>query len=142
MTGGSWRLVVGSISDDYGATLATDSKVIEIDSQTVSTDFKVVWAAVANRESYKDANIGNTQDGSDQGAFVFVKFNKPVDRATALDKNNYTLNNQPLPHGSYIQANIKDYDDHDNVLDSVTIKLPSFASNLTGNYTVDRKSVV
>lgn len=140
LTGGSWRLVVGSISDDYGATLATDSKVIEIDSQTVSTDFKVVWAAVANRESYKDANIGNTQDGSDQGAFVFVKFNKPVDRATALDENNYTLNNQPLPHGSYIQANIKDYDDHDNVLDSVTIKLPSFASNLTGNYTVSTQN--
>lgn len=139
LSGGSWKLVVGSISDDYGATIATDSRVIEVNTETVSTDFKVVWAAVADNREYDKAHIGNTGTNPNAGGYVFVKFNKPVDRATALDENNYALNNQPLPHGSYIQANIANYDDHDNVLDSVTIILPQ-GSNLTGDYLVSTQN--
>ncbi len=146
LTAGSWKLVVGSISDDYGATIATDSRTIEIDTTTVTTDFKIVWAAVADMKDYEDAQIGNIEAGhaqnnpANQGRFVFVKFNKPVDRATALDENNYALNNQPLPHGAYVQANIEGYDDHDNVLDSVTIVLPGDNNNLYNNYTVSSQN--
>ena len=143
LSGGSWRLVVGSISDDYGATLATDSKVIEVDATTVSTDFKVVWAAVATGEDYETSFIGNTPNSynrySDSGSWVYVKFNKPVDLSTALDENNYALNNQPLPHGSNIQANIKNYDDHDSVVDSVTIMLPQ-GGNLSREYLVSTQN--
>lgn len=139
LSGGTWKLVVGSISDDYGTTLATDSKEIVIDEKTVETDFKVVWAAVATAEDYDEAEIGNTSDGLNQGSWVYVKFNKPVDLATALDENNYALNNQPLPHGSNIQANIENYDDHDNVVDSVTIMLPQ-GGNLTQKYFVSTQN--
>ena len=139
LSGGSWRLVVGSVSDDYGATLATDSKVIEVDTTTIDTGFKVVWAAVATGEDYSKSEIGNTTYNNNQGSWVYVKFNKPVDLATALDENNYALNNQPLPHGSNIQANIKGYDDHDNVVDSVTIKLPQ-DGNLTKEYLVSTQN--
>ena len=144
LSGGSWRLVVGSISDDYGTTLATDSRVIEIDAATTTTDFKVVWAAVATDVDYNDAYIGNTpytgwNGEKNAGSYVFVKFNKPVDLATALDENNYALNNQPLPHGSNIQANIQGYDSHDNVTDSVTIVLPQ-GGNLTQKYLVSTQN--
>ncbi len=147
--GGDWRLVVGSISDDYGTVLATSEQTITIDTVTTSTDFQIVWAAVADRLNYETAHIGNIQARHDvagvnpanEGRFVFVKFSKPVDQATALNQNNYTLNNEPLPHGSYIHANIKNYDDHDNLLDSVTIELPASA-NLYQNYTVNSQHSV
>ena len=133
---GSWRLVVGSISDDYGSTLATAGDVIVIDETTAATDFKVVWAAVSKTKKYDTSKMGNVDDGYQRGSYVFVKFNKAVDMATALDENNYTLNNQPLPHGSNIYANIEHYDDQDGVLDSVTIALPTNSSLLYNNYDV------
>ncbi len=141
LSGGDWRLVVGSISDDYGSTLATDGQVITVDETTASTDFKVVWAAVSQTETYNEARMGNVKDEpgyiKGRGSYVFVKFNKAVDLATALNENNYALNNQPLPQGASIQANIKGYDDHDNTVDSVTIALPTNSNLLYQNYTVD-----
>ena len=140
LSGGDWRVVVGSISDDYGSTLATDGKVITVDETAAATDFKIVWAAVSTSREYNPANMGNINHDGGRGPYVFIKFNKAVDMATALDENNYALNNQPLPHGSNIYANIKDYDDHDGVLDSVTIALPDSSSLLYDKYTVDTLS--
>ena len=140
LSAGSWRLVVGSVSDDYGSTLATDGQVIEVTTESVATNFKVVWAAVATDRNYDNAYMGNTPDKSNRGSYVFVKFNKPVDLATALDENNYALNNQPLPHGANIYANIQNYDDQDSVVDSVTIALPTNSNLLYQNYTVDTLS--
>ncbi len=137
--GGSWRLVVGSISDDYGSTLATDGGVIEVPADSVETGFKVVWAAVATSLDYDNALMGNV-GGNNRGGFVYIKFNKPVNLAAALDENNYALNNQPLPHGANIHANIKNYDDHDSVTDSVTIELPQGSNLLYNQYTVDTLS--
>ncbi len=137
LTGGDWRLVVGSISDDYGSTLATDGQVITVDESITSTDFKVVWAAVSTSKEYNEANMGNVAANPQRGSYVFVKFNKAVDLATALNENNYALNNQPLPHGANIFANIEGYDDHDNVVDSVTIALPTRSNLLYGDYDVD-----
>ena len=134
LSSGKWRLVVGSVSDDYGSTVATDGGEIEITAETVQTNFKVVWAAVATDADYERATIGN---GYDRGGYVYIKFNKPVDLATALDENNYALNNQPLPQGANINANIKNYDNHDAVTDSVTIELPQSSSLLYGKYDVD-----
>ncbi len=137
LSGGDWRLVVGSVSDDYGSTLATDGQVITVDETTAVTDFKVVWAAVSQSETYNEANMGNVATNPQRGSYVFVKFNKAVDLASALNENNYALNNQPLPQGASIQANIKGYDDHDNTVDSVTIALPTNSNLLYQNYTVD-----
>ena len=140
LSGGNWRLVVGSISDDYGSTLATAGDVIVVDETTASTDFKVVWAAVSQTKKYDEERMGRIDTdrfGARRGSYVFVKFNKAVDMATALDENNYTLNNQPLPHGANIYANIEGYDEHDGVLDSVTIALPTQSNLLYGAYDVD-----
>ena len=141
LSGGDWRLVVGSISDDYGSTLATDGQVITVDETTAVTDFKVVWAAVSQSETYDEERMGNVKNDpgyiEGRGSYVFVKFNKAVDLASALNENNYALNNQPLPQGASIQANIKGYDDHDNTVDSVTIALPTNSNLLYQNYTVD-----
>ena len=137
LSGGDWRLVVGSVSDDYGSTLATDGQVITVDETTAVTDFKVVWAAVSQSETYNEANMGNVATNPQRGSYVFVKFNKAVDLASALNENNYALNNQPLPQGASIQANIKGYDDHDNTVDSVTIVLPTGSNLLYTQYTVD-----
>lgn len=141
LSGGDWRLVVGSISDDYGTVLATAEHTITVDAVTTSTDFQIVWAAVANADDYETAQIGNIGT-TNQGGYVFVKFNKPVDQAAALNTNNYTLNNATLPHGSYIHANINGYDNHDNLVDSVTIVLPNGSGNIYQNYTVDSRHSV
>ena len=142
LSGGNWRVVVGSISDDYSSTIATDGQVITVDETAVSTDFKVVWAAVATDLDYDEARMGNVPSWNNRGSYIFVKFNKAVDMATALNENNYALNNQPLPHGASIHANIKNYDDHDGVLDSVTIALPRRGTSgyLYNDYTVDTLS--
>ncbi len=140
LSAGSWRLVVGSVSDDYGSTLATDGQVIEITADSVTTNFKIVWAAVATEKDYSKALMGNVPSRNNRGSYVFVKFNKAVDLATALDENNYALNNQPLPHGANIYANIENYDDQDSVVDSVTIALPTSSNLLYQDYTVDTLS--
>lgn len=136
LSGGQWRLVVGSISDDYGTVLATSENTITVDTVTTSTDFQIVWAAVADGPNYDTAHVGETR-----GSYVFVKFSKPVDQAAALNTNNYTLNNATLPHGSYILANIDGYDNHDSAVDSVTIVLPR-GGNIYQDYEVDGKNAV
>lgn len=69
-----------------------------------------------------------TEDDTEEYDFVFIKFTKALatsgDFKNVLKTSNYTLDGQPLPTGTSIVANIKNYDDFDSVVDSVTIRLP------------------
>ncbi len=132
LSAGEWRLVISSISDDYGNTASTVTSTINVTRETATSDFRVVWAAVSDSLSYNDAKGIKSAVANDRGNYIFVKFNKPVtmtgNSTNAQVTGNYTINGNTLPTGTEIAANIKDYDDHDGVTDSVTIKLP------TGNF--------
>ncbi|WP_213023453.1 pectate lyase-like adhesive domain-containing protein, partial [Brevibacillus reuszeri] len=112
---GEWTLVVRSISDDVGNTAASATKDFKVEKPVLNTDFKVVWSYA---ENINDANYD----------FVFVKFSKEGatigDQKNITKTANYTLNGKALPTGTQIFADIKDYDDMDNIVDSITIRLP------------------
>jgi hypothetical protein len=95
--------------------------------EVVDTDFKVTWA-VADFDNILD-NADNVNDPNND--YVFVKFSKAVaitgDFKNALKTSNYTLNGAALPQGTQILADINGYDDIDNIVDSITIKLPEGA---------------
>jgi len=111
---GDWTLVVRSISDDVGNTAASATKDFKVEKPVLNTDFKVVW-------SYAD----NTIAGYD---YVYVKFSKEGatigDHKNITKTANYTLNGKALPTGTQIFADIEGYDDMDNIVDSITIRLP------------------
>ena len=130
LTDGDWRLVISSISDDYGNTASTLAHTFNVARQEVVSDFEVVWAAVSDIDTYNINNIGKN------GPYIFVKFNKPLTRSgnstNALVTANYTINGNTLPTGTKISANIKGYDEHSSVVDSITISLPR--DGVTNNY--------
>lgn len=134
LTDGDWRLVISSISDDYGNTASTLAHTFNVTRQEVASDFEVVWAAVSSSEdgTYDPKTIGNGN-----GRYIFVKFNKPLTRSgnstNALVTGNYTINGSTLPTGTKISANIKGYDDHSGIVDSITIALPSGNAYSNGN---------
>lgn len=142
LTAGDWRLVISSISDDYGNTASTLAHPFTVTGEDVTSDFEVVWAAVSNDPDYTAGGIGQN------GRYIFVKFNKPITRAgnstNALVTANYTINGSTLPTGTKITAHIKGYDDHQSqVVDSITITLPT--GNSAGgwnNYFVNGKSAM
>ncbi len=145
LSAGKWRLVISSISDDYGNTASTVAHEIDVTQESVTTNFKIVWAAVSKTLTYDEANIGK-----DRGRYIFVKFNKPVtmtgNSVNAGVTGNYTINGATLPTGTQIRANIDGYDSHDGVTDSVTIILPT--GNVDGSwgaqgaYTVDARNAM
>lgn len=143
LSAGKWRLVISSISDDYGNTASTVAHEIDVTEEVVNTNFKVVWAAVSESEDYQPSLFSDK--GYGRGRYIFVKFSKPVtmtgNSVNAGVTGNYTINGATLPTGTQIRANIKGYDDHDGVTDSVTIILPRGNVNsgwgATGDYTVD-----
>ena len=142
LSAGEWRLVLSSISDDYGNTAATVAQTINVVREAATSDFKIVWAAVSNQEEYNVKNIG-----VNRGRYIFVKFNKPVtmtgNSTNAQVTANYTINGSTLPTGTQIKAKITGYDDHvRNVTDSVTIILPE--GNFSGNnyFDVDGKNAM
>lgn len=130
---GEWTLVVRSISDDVGNTVASATKDFTVTKTTTSTNFKVSWALAdwdTDRVLSDDTAQGTnrTNDADKTADYVFVKFNKAValtgDFKNVLKTSNYTINGQALPLGSQIISNISGYDDMDQVVDSITIKLP------------------
>lgn len=145
LSAGKWRLVISSISDDYGNTASTVAHEIDVTQESVTTDFKIVWAAVSDQQTYAEDHIG-----VQRGRYIFVKFSKPVtmtgNSVNAGVTGNYTVNGATLPTGTQIRANIVGYDDHDAVTDSVTIILPTGNVNAgwgaTGDYTVDGRNAM
>lgn len=142
LTPGEWRLVVSSISDDYGRTTATATHNITVVGDNVKTGFKVVWAAVGDKLDYTAANFNG------RGRYIYVKFNKPVtmtgNSVNAQVTGNYTINGSTLPTGTDIRAHIQGYDSHiRNVTDSITIVLPEGNVN-NGNheFTVDAQNTM
>ena len=128
---GDWTLSIESISDDVGNTAATATGTFTVTGTTAAdVDFKVAWA-YADKDSDITDPAEYDKDNGDIAAqkdAVYVKFTKPVKITggftSALTTTNYTLNGKALPDGTQIVANIKGYDDHDTVVDSVTIILP------------------
>lgn len=55
---------------------------------------------------------------------------------------NYTVNGATLPTGTQIRANIKGYDDHDGVTDSITIILPEGSFTTTQQFNVDAQNAM
>lgn len=145
LSAGKWRLVISSISDDYGNTASTVAHEIDVTQESVTTNFKIVWAAVSDQQAYAEDHIG-----VERGRYIFVKFSKPVtmtgNSVNAGVTGNYTVNGATLPTGTQIRANIVGYDDHDGVTDSVTIILPTGNVNAgwgaTGDYTVDGRNAM
>lgn len=144
LSAGKWRLVVSSISDDFGLTAASLNREFEVNREVANTDFRIVWAAVSEDLNYSPATIGKNR-----GRYIFVKFNKPVQMAgntvSAGVSANYLVDGKTLPTGTNIRANIKGYDEHDNITDSVTIVLPEGNVNTGwGNqpYTVDPRDAM
>ncbi len=133
---GDWDLYVRGASDDVGNTAATLSGVITVEAQTVSTNFRVVWAAVSKSLKYEDITAGD-------GNYIFVKFNKPISvaggSANVGATLNYALNGNPLPTGSNIRAHIQGYDDKVERIDSITIELPRTQAGGIGSTTMDYK---
>ena len=127
---GDWTLSIESISDDVGNTAATATGTFTVTGTTAAdVDFKVAWAYADKHSDITDP-AEYDKDNADVGNkdAVYVKFTKPVKITggftSALTTTNYTLNGKALPDGTQIVANIKGYDDHDTVVDSVTIILP------------------
>lgn len=149
LSAGEWRLVISSISDDYGNTASTVAETINVTRETTTSDFKIVWAAV---QSSKGGNLLNDIEydvnriGKTNGRFIFVKFNKPVtmtgNSMNAGVTGNYTINGATLPTGTQIRANILGYDDHDNVTDSITIILPEGNAYSNSRFNVDAKNAM
>lgn len=139
---GEWRLVVSSISDDYGRTTATATHNITVVGDSVKTGFKVVWAAVGDKLDYTEANFNG------RGRYIYVKFNKPVtmtgNSVNAQVTGNYTINGSTLPTGTDIRAHIQGYDSHiRNVTDSITIVLPEGnVNNGSHEFTVDAQNTM
>lgn len=142
LTPGEWRLVVSSISDDYGRTTATATHNITVVGDNVKTGFKVVWAAVGDKLDYTAANFNG------RGRYIYVKFNKPVtmtgNSVNAQVTGNYTINGSTLPTGTDIRAHIQGYDSHiRNVTDSITIVLPEGnVNNGSHEFTVDAQNTM
>lgn len=147
LSAGEWRLVISSISDDYGNTASTVTHTINVTRETATSDFRVVWAAVSNNLDYDGGESIQSAVNAGRGNYIFVKFNKPVtmtgNSTNAQVTGNYTINGNTLPTGTEIAANIKGYDDHDNVTDSITIKLPTGNFNWNDQiYNVDSRNAM
>ncbi|MCI8890651.1 MAG: Ig-like domain-containing protein [Eubacterium sp.] len=151
LSAGEWRLVMSSISDDYGNTAATVAETINVTTNAVTSNFKIVWAAVqksngAGTALLDDIEYDQNRIGKDKGRYIFVKFNKPVtmtgNSMNAGVTGNYTINGATLPTGTQIRANIKGYDDHDGVTDSITIILPEGSYTNPQSYDVDAQNAM
>lgn len=129
LTPGDWKIVVRSISDDIGNTAASttfDFTVEAKDAEVIEGKFAVAWADAHKKGQYKvNGAVPEVEKGYD---VVHVKFTKPVattgEEGNALRTTAYTVNGKKLPSGSKVIADIAGHDDHDNVVDSVTILLP------------------
>jgi len=127
---GDWMIVVRSISDDVGNTAASATKNFTVAAQqTTPTAFRVLWAA-ADCDGDKIINeTGNdAEDSSNNCDYIYIKFSKPIKldgENSALRVTNYVLDGMPLPTGTQIFANIAGFDDNDDNIDSVTIRLPN-----------------
>ncbi|KAJ52037.1 hypothetical protein CTM_09701 [Clostridium tetanomorphum DSM 665] len=126
---GEWTLVVRSISDDVGNTAASATKAFTVEGTPVSQEkFKILWAVADTNYSDGFDTLTDEKNTLEKDA-VYIKFNKPVkvsgSYANALTTSNYTLNGAPLPTGTQIVADIKNYDDKDAQVDSITIVLPN-----------------
>ena len=146
LSAGEWRLVMSSISDDYGNTAATVAETINVTGTTTSTNFRIVWAAVQQSDPnagslLNDITYDPSRIGKGVGRYIFVKFNKPVtmtgNSMNAGVTGNYTVNGATLPTGTQIRANIQGYDNHDGVTDSITIILPEGNAFATSRFNVD-----
>ncbi len=151
LSAGEWRLVMSSISDDYGNTAATVAETINVTTNAVTSNFKIVWAAVQKSQGVgtsllDDIEYDQNRIGRDKGRYIFVKFNKPVtmtgNSMNAGVTGNYTINGSTLPTGTQIRANIKGYDDHDGVTDSITIILPEGSYTNPQSYDVDAQNAM
>lgn len=149
LSAGEWRLVMSSISDDYGNTAATVAETINVTADAVTSNFKIVWAAVQKSKGaslLEDIEYDQSRIGRDKGRYIFVKFNKPVtmtgNSMNAGVTGNYTINGATLPTGTQIRANIKGYDDHDGVTDSITIILPEGNFTSPQSYDVDAQNAM
>lgn len=128
LTPGEWTLVVRSISDDVGNTAESLTKDFTVEGTPITESaFKVLWATADTNYSDGFTTRQVAPHATSQDA-IYVKFNKAVkvtgEHVNALTTSNYTLNGAPLPQGTKIVADIKNYDDKDQVVDSVTIILP------------------
>ncbi len=149
LSAGEWRLVMSSISDDYGNTASTVAETINVTANVTSTNFRIVWAAVQENGSgnlLDDIVYNPKKIGKGYGRYIFVKFNKPVtmtgNSMNAGVTGNYTVNGATLPTGTQIRANIKGYDDHDAVTDSITIILPEGSFSNTQRFNVDARNAM
>lgn len=133
---GSWMMVVRSISDDIGNTTNSVAYAFEVTEEEFTYgDLAIEWAfadvdvdlVVEDIDLVESDFISSYHDGLAYD-YVFVKFNQPVsttgDYKNALKTSNYTLDGVSLPSGTSIVANIIGYDDFDNIVDSITIRLP------------------
>ena len=138
LAAGEWKLVLSSISDDYGNTASTVTHNITVTRETAATNFRIVWAAVSEERDYDPDMIGN----GNKGRYIFVKFNKPItltgNSTNAQVTGNYTINGSTLPTGTQIYAKIRGYDDLKGTsTDSITIELPKLQFGGGYDYTVD-----
>lgn len=142
LSNGEWDLVISSISDDYGRTTATSSQRITVDHATTASDFRVVWAAVSEDETYTKG-LGNTKN---TGRYIFVKFSHPVtmtgNSVNAGVNGNYVLDGNTLPQGTQIKAHIKGYDNHMSTTDSITIVLPERAYGNQNFFEVSKENTI
>ncbi|MCM3625141.1 hypothetical protein M4D70_23235, partial [Brevibacillus borstelensis] len=127
LTGGEWTLVVRSISDDVGNTAASATKDFTVVKDVEDTDFRITFAKADFDSNFDDDLLTDLVDTKND--YVFVKFSKAAaitgDFKNVLKTSNYTLNGAALPQGTQIFGDIAGYDDFDNVVDSITIKLPN-----------------
>ncbi|MFF2533941.1 Ig-like domain-containing protein, partial [Brevibacillus sp. NPDC058079] len=126
---GEWTLVIRSISDDIGNTVASMTKKFKVIGGTpVEQAFQVEWAFADVDHDLVVEDVDATDNDQDND-YIFVKFTSAFavtgDFKNALKQSNYTIDNRQLPIGSQIIANIEGYNDGTEAVDSLTIQLPN-----------------
>ena len=123
-----WTLHITGISDDYGNT-GTVSRTFEVTGTVAG--FRVAWASVSKSKAYGqklnaeywDAGTGTLDPNGNR--YIFVKFTNAVNKNSILfDARNYSINSNQVPSDAYVLQGIEGYDDHSNVIDSVTLVIP------------------
>ncbi|MDA8442660.1 MAG: hypothetical protein M0Z55_09850, partial [Peptococcaceae bacterium] len=127
---GTWKLVVKAVSDDVGNTSATVTKDFTV---SIPKEFKVAFAFASIDRGLKVQSL-DLWDGDLQNDYIYVKFTRPIaitgGEANVLNTANYTLHGLALADGSEIFADIQRYDNNDDVVDSITIRIPQGANAL------------
>lgn len=128
---GTWSLSLSGLSDDVLNTISSKDQEFVVEGEgPVTTDFEILWAYADKHADADDDVIEYDQDNTDaldKDDAIYIKFSKEVDITgieSALDTGKFLVNGNVLPQGSTVIANISGYDNHDNIIDSVTIMLP------------------